>query len=102
MESEIKTFGFGCRTYSDDEGRRSGLPPVGLIQQAAGERRSDRVIAYTDAAFSTNAQALEMCPQLKREFGGLRAQDSSPFALVWTRISWLSSLVHEGKAATIC
>jgi hypothetical protein len=37
---EIKTFGFGCRTYSDDEGRRSGLPPVGLIQQAARERRS--------------------------------------------------------------
>ena len=38
---EIKTFGFGCRTYSDDEGRRSGLPPVGLIQQAARERRSE-------------------------------------------------------------
>jgi hypothetical protein len=37
---EIKAFGFGCRTYSDDEGRRSGLPPVGLIQQAARERRS--------------------------------------------------------------
>jgi len=37
---EIKTFGFGCRTYSDDEGRRSGLPPVGLIQQAARESRS--------------------------------------------------------------
>jgi hypothetical protein len=37
---EIKSFGFGCRTYSDDEGRRSGLPPVGLIQQAARERRS--------------------------------------------------------------
>jgi hypothetical protein len=36
---EIKTFGFGCRTYSDDEGRRSGLPPVGLIQLAARERR---------------------------------------------------------------
>ena len=37
---EMKTFGFGCRTYSDDEGRRSGLPPVGLIQQAARESRS--------------------------------------------------------------
>ena len=37
---EIKTSGFGCRTYSDDEGRRSGLPSVGLIQQAARERRS--------------------------------------------------------------
>jgi hypothetical protein len=61
---EIKTFGLGCRTYSDDERRRSGLPPVGLIQQAARERRSARVIAYTDANFSTNA-ALKMCPQLK-------------------------------------
>ena len=37
---EINTFGFGCWTYSDDKGRRSGLPPVGLIQQAARERRS--------------------------------------------------------------
>ena len=37
---EIKTFGFGCRTYSDDEGRRSGMPTVGLIQRAARERRS--------------------------------------------------------------
>ena len=37
---EIKTFGFGCRTYSDDEGKRSGLPPVGLIKQATRERRS--------------------------------------------------------------
>ena len=27
-------FGFGCRTYSDSEGRRSGLPSIGLIQQA--------------------------------------------------------------------
>ena len=63
---EIKTFGFGCRVCSDDEGRRSGLPAVGLIQQAVRERRSARVIAYTDAAFSTNAQALKMCPQLKK------------------------------------
>jgi hypothetical protein len=63
---EIKTFGFGCRTYSDEEGRRSGLPAVDLIQQAARERRSARAIAYTDAAFSTNAQALKMCPQLKK------------------------------------
>jgi hypothetical protein len=37
---EINRFGFGCRTYSDDEGRRSGLPSVSLIQQAARERRA--------------------------------------------------------------
>jgi hypothetical protein len=37
---EIKAFGFGCRTYSDDEGNRCSLPPVGLIQQAARESRS--------------------------------------------------------------
>ena len=43
-----------------------------------------------------------MCPQLKSGFGGLRDPDSSPFTQVWTRISWLSSLVHEGKTATIC
>jgi hypothetical protein len=47
-----------------------------------------------------------MCPQLKKvDFGGLRDPDSSPFALallVGRRISWFSSLVHEGKAATIC
>jgi hypothetical protein len=41
-------------------------------------------------------------PQLKKWVGGLRDPDSSPFTLVWTRISWLSSLVHDGKAATIC
>jgi mercuric ion transport protein len=31
---EVKTFGFSCRTYSDDEGRRSGLP-----QSASSNRR---------------------------------------------------------------
>ena len=35
-------------------------------------------------------------------FGGPRYPDSSPFALAGRRISWFSSLVHEGKAATIC
>jgi len=30
-------FGFGCRTYSDVEGRRTGLPPIGLIRQALME-----------------------------------------------------------------
>ncbi len=33
----VRTFGFGCRTYSDTEGKRSGLPPLGLIRQAARE-----------------------------------------------------------------
>jgi hypothetical protein len=28
--------------------------------------------------------------------------DSSDFAMVWTRTSWPSPLLHEGKAATIC
>jgi hypothetical protein len=30
----VRSFGFGCRTYSDSEGRRSGLPSISLIQQA--------------------------------------------------------------------
>jgi hypothetical protein len=37
---EIKTFGFGCRTYSGYEGKRSGLPPLGLIRQAARESQN--------------------------------------------------------------
>jgi hypothetical protein len=56
--------------------------------------------------FRPTLEALKMCPQLKKVgFGGLRDPDSSPFALaslVGRRISWFSSLVHEGKAATIC
>ena len=59
-------------------------------------------IPYIDAASSTNGQAAKMCPQLKKWVGGLRDPDSSPFTLVWTHISWLSSLVQAGKAATIC
>ena len=47
-------------------------------------------------------QDLKMSAIEKVGFGGLRDPDSSPFALVWTRISWLSSLVYEGKATTIC
>ena len=35
-----KTFGFGCRTYSDPEGSRSGLPPLVLIKQAARESQN--------------------------------------------------------------
>lgn len=33
----IHSFGFGCRTYSDMQGRRSGLPPLALIRRAARE-----------------------------------------------------------------
>lgn len=33
----VQSFGFGCRTYSDVEGRRSGLPSLALIQTAARE-----------------------------------------------------------------
>lgn len=29
-----QAFGFGCRSYSDSEGRRSGLPTLALIRQA--------------------------------------------------------------------
>jgi hypothetical protein len=31
---KVQSFGFGCRTYSDSAGRRSGLPAIGLIRQA--------------------------------------------------------------------
>lgn len=40
VESEargLQTFGFGCRTYSSSEGRRSGLPSISTIQQALTE-----------------------------------------------------------------
>ena len=33
----LQTFGFGCRTYSDAEGRRSGLPSISTIQRALTE-----------------------------------------------------------------
>jgi hypothetical protein len=33
----LRTFGFGCRTYSDAEGRRSGLPSISTIQRALTE-----------------------------------------------------------------
>jgi hypothetical protein len=33
----LQTFGFGCRTYSDAEGRRSGLPSISLIRRALTE-----------------------------------------------------------------
>jgi hypothetical protein len=78
------------------------LRSIGNTSASLRSRRSARVIAYSDAAFSTNAQGVRMCPQLKKWVGGLRDPDSSPFTLVWTHISWLSSLVRVGKAATIC
>lgn len=30
----LQMFGFGCRTYSDAEGRRSGLPSTSTIRRA--------------------------------------------------------------------
>jgi hypothetical protein len=30
----LQAFGFGCRTYSDAEGRRSGIPSVDSIRRA--------------------------------------------------------------------
>lgn len=30
----LQTFGFGCRTYSDAEGSRSGLPTISVIRRA--------------------------------------------------------------------
>ena len=33
----MKAFGFGCRTYPDADGRRSGLPSVTVIRQALTE-----------------------------------------------------------------
>lgn len=33
----LQTFGFGCRTYSDSEGRRSGLPSTSTIRRALTE-----------------------------------------------------------------
>jgi hypothetical protein len=42
----VQGFGFGCRTYSDSAGRRSGLPPIRLIQQALIEASiSDAAVA---------------------------------------------------------
>lgn len=37
---ETGTFGFGCRTYADAEGKRSGLPPLEVIRQAARESQN--------------------------------------------------------------
>ena len=33
----LQTFGFGCRIYSDAEGRRSGLPSISVIRRALTE-----------------------------------------------------------------
>jgi hypothetical protein len=42
------------------------LRSIGNTSASLRSRRSARVIAYSDAAFSTNAQAAKMCPQLKK------------------------------------
>ena len=33
----VQSFGFGCRTYTDSNGRRSGLPSLASIRTAARE-----------------------------------------------------------------
>jgi len=38
----LQTFGFGCRTYSDADGRRSGLPSLSAIRQALSEALTSR------------------------------------------------------------
>ena len=38
---ELQTFGLGCRTYTDAEGRRSGLPSIVMIRQALIEASSN-------------------------------------------------------------
>lgn len=37
---ELRMFGFGCRTYADAEGRRSGLPSSSTIRRALTEASS--------------------------------------------------------------
>jgi len=92
-----------CLAYeAGRDGSSTKLRSIGNTSASLRSRRGAQVIAYSDAAFSTDAEAVKMCPQLKKWVGGLRDPDSSPFTLVWTRTSWLSSLVHTGKAATIC
>jgi hypothetical protein len=44
----------------------SKLHSIGNTSASLRSRRSARGIAYTDAAISTNAQAVKMCPQLKK------------------------------------
>jgi len=39
---ELQTFGFGCRTYSDSAGNRSGLPSISVIRRALTEAPSYR------------------------------------------------------------
>jgi len=37
---DANAFGFGCRTYADAEGKRSGLPPVSMVRQATRESKN--------------------------------------------------------------
>jgi hypothetical protein len=41
----LQTFGFGCRTYSDAEGHRSGLPSISIIRRALTETPSHNVVS---------------------------------------------------------
>jgi len=42
---ELQAFGFGCRTYSDAEGRRSGLPSISVIRRALTETPSHHAVS---------------------------------------------------------
>jgi hypothetical protein len=63
------------------------------------------VITCTDAALSADAPGLKDASTIEKvDLVAVRDPESSPFALallVGRRISWFSSLVHEGKATTI-
>lgn len=41
----LRTFGFGCRTYSDAEGQRSGLPSISVIRRALTETPSHHAVS---------------------------------------------------------
>ena len=41
----LRTFGFGCRTYSDAKGSRSGLPSISIIRRALTETPSHHVVS---------------------------------------------------------
>ena len=41
----LQMFGFGCRIYSDAEGRRSGLPSISVIRRALTETLSHHAVS---------------------------------------------------------
>ncbi|WP_263356593.1 DUF2703 domain-containing protein [Acidicapsa ligni] len=44
----LQTFGFGCRTYSDAEGRRSGIPSANIIKRALYEASAPGVTSMSE------------------------------------------------------